>query len=173
MYFRKRLPTRGVPVDSASSGQGCTAACRSCAICRGRNYDRCRYACTKCSLCTSPSTSGNPYYWGYFRPFDYGYYNFPRYSPEYGHLTSQGYYVNPSNLEMSQCDAICGQRICSEYRNRMDRYKNCLNKEKNVALCNKNFGCKNWRGYEYANTAPINPKYTGCVGCWRSGYITY
>lgn len=154
-------------------GKGCKNACRSCTLCENRNFGRCKFACKKCTLCTTPMTSGNPYYWGYFRPYDYGYYLFPRYSPTYGHLTSQGHYVNPSNLEMSNCDSACGQRVCAEYKSRMDSYKRCLRKEQDVRKCNATIGCKNWRGYAYANTPPINPKYTKCIGCWKSGYITY
>jgi hypothetical protein len=92
-------------------------------------------------------------------------------SPLYGR-TSNNFYENPYLPMMSDIESVCGSNISNQYRDRMDKYNECL-KTKNIIECNEKFGCKNPKGFERRNTPPINPKYTNCQPCWMSGYVTY
>lgn len=174
----------------------CTNACRTAALCGNRNYERCNYARARCFACTTPSPFSNNYHFGPFRIHDYGYYQNPLYSPLYGQrsgdwrintrpyydatISSRGYsigpgfYVNPYSLDYLSCDSICGYNLCQEWRDKMTKYRSCLaDKNKSPQDCRDQHGCKNWRGYTYNKTAPIEPHRTNCQACWKSGYITY
>lgn len=147
----------------------CRNNCKICAGCGGRNYERCYRPCRFCDSCIGVL---NPYYDSpyYQRRQRLGWWN--RHNPSYGGLTSQGYYFNPFRPAMSECDAVCNNQVCRVYRNRLDKYEDCLeDNEKDV--CNDRWGCKSRRGFLAPNTPPINPKRTGCIGCWQSGYTTW
>lgn len=169
----------------------CRDSCRMCALCDGRDYENCYNACRDCDNCTN---TFNPAYASPYYPYSNSFvspslYQGPRnywrnpnkspyfahyrqYVPYYGALNRYGYYENPTYALISDCESQCGYNICSQYRDRMNKYNECLetNSRKH---CNEKYGCKSWKGFEYKNTPPINPKYTNCQPCWTNGYTTF
>jgi len=154
--------------------QRCRTNCKTCAGCGGRNYERCYEPCRICDSCTR---TYNPYYDAS------SYYQQPRWqrlggfwsgsrSPTYGGLTYQGYYQNPYMPRLSECEGVCNSQVCRVYRDRKDKYDDCL-EDSTERVCNRKWGCKNPRGFLHPNTPPLNPKRTGCTGCWQSGYRTW
>ena len=170
---RRSTPTRTeVPYRRREKEkERCRENCKICAGCGGRNYERCYKPCRACDSCTR---FYDPYYDSPYQQRWQGWagYTSRRLNPYSGGLTSQGHYYNATRPALSECGAVCNSQVCRVHENRKDKYEDCLeNSEKQV--CNDRWGCKSRRGFLHPNTPPINPKRTGCVGCWQSGYTTW
>ena len=168
----------------------CRDSCRMCALCDGRDYENCYNACRDCDMCTNTFNPAyaSPYYGygnayispSYAQPNTFWrnpsrspYYSYYRkFAPYYGEMNRFGYYENPSYTLISDCESQCGYNVCAQYRDRMNKYNQCL-ESKSRKQCNDMYGCKSWRGFEGKNTPPINPKYTNCQPCWTNGYTTF
>jgi hypothetical protein len=149
----------------------CRTNCKTCAGCGGRNYERCYEPCRICDSCTR---TYNPYYDSpYHQRWQRmgGFWSGSR-SPTYGGLSYQGYYQNPYMPRLSECEGVCNSQVCRVFRDRKDKYDDCL-EDSSERACNRKWGCKNPKGFLHPNTPPLNPKRTGCTGCWQSGYRTW
>lgn len=147
----------------------CRDACKTCALCDGRNYEQCYDACRQCDRCTG---NYNPYYASprYSRMHNYSFTSDR--SPVYGRIDRNGRYDNPYRPAYSDCESSCGYNACRAYKTRMRQYNDCLDGH-SKRYCNKKYGCKNWRGFYSRNTPPVNPKYTGCQPCWTNSSLSY
>jgi hypothetical protein len=109
-------------------------------------------------------------------------------SPDYRIPDAQPYmYWYPNPVE---CEDTCGKDVCNAYYKAMNDNRNCqrcqrkdppqcwdsenetcIDCPRRVALasCNSRntYGCANPRGFPNADSAPINPVYTGCQLCSR------
>jgi hypothetical protein len=135
------------------SPYACKHACSNCRLCENdlRTYNWCLADCWKCRVCKFRNAEDFPPYYPPVKPL----------------FWRPHYYMYPRS-----CYNTCGYKTCDEFHDRLNKYQDCLDRD-SVYTCRQRWGCNNPKGFSYQNTPPLNPLYTGCVPCWKNGFITF
>lgn len=121
----------------------CVKACQDCERCGESTFTQkmCTKDCEECTLCMIST-----------QPMTDG-----------SQLLSRNY--SPIN----ECVSTCGMQACVSYHRQMGDYRRCLKTEDKLE-CQKKYGCRVWNNSKFRYAPPIDPRYTGCNMCWRSGF---
>lgn len=149
--FDEPRGTRGISDDQ------CQLVCSECKDCKQDRskpwgWSDCWQKCDECNRCSAAAHRADSYTDPYY------------YRPEWAQRTLR---TTPA-LSKQFCDNICGVNMCKVYRERMDAYDACKQRERlNLDnQCERKYGCPNPKGSEFGYRAPIDPMFTDCKPCW-------